>query len=377
MKYYIIAGEASGDLHAANLMRALKVKDANAQFRFFGGDLMLAEGGTLAKHYKEMAFMGFIPVLKNLDGILANYRFCKKDITDFAPHVVILVDYPSFNLRIAKFVKRKLNLQVVYFISPKIWAWKTYRIKQIKKYVDTMLSILPFETAFYQKFDYKIDYVGNPTVDEIAEREFKDETFADFITANQLQNKPIIAILPGSRKQEIEANLPKMLEAVESFTDYQPVVAGAPGITADFYNDVLKNQTVPILFSQTYRLVQQAEIALVTSGTATLETALLRIPQIVCYSVGGGRFTYWAFKKIIQVDYISLVNLIAGKEIVKELFAHLFSVHTIRQEAEKILFDKAYREKMLSGYDEVITCLGAPGASYKAAGVIIDVLNKN
>ena len=377
MKYYIIAGEASGDLHAANLMRALKVKDANAQFRFFGGDLMLAEGGTLAKHYKEMAFMGFIPVLKNLDGILANYRFCKKDITDFAPHVVILVDYPSFNLRIAKFVKRKLNLQVVYFISPKIWAWKTYRIKQIKQYVDTMLSILPFETTFYQKFGYKIDYVGNPTVDEIAEREFKDETFDDFITANQLQNKPIIAILPGSRKQEIEANLPKMLEAVDSFSDYQPVVAGAPGITADFYNDVLKNQTVPILFSQTYRLVQQAEIALVTSGTATLETALLRIPQIVCYSVGGGRFTYWAFKKIIQVDYISLVNLIAGKEIVKELFAHLFSVDTIRQEAEKILFDKAYREKMLSGYDEVITCLGAPGASYKAAGIIIDVLNKN
>ena len=226
MKYYIIAGEASGDLHAANLMRALKECDSNSQFRYFGGDLMQAEGGTLVKHYKDMAFMGFIPVLKNLDLIFDNYRLCKKDIKDFEPHVVILVDYPSFNLKIAKFVKEKLNLRVVYFISPKIWAWKTYRIKQIKKYIDTMLSILPFETAFYQKFDYKINYVGNPTVDEIAEREFKDETFDDFVAANQLQNKPIIAILPGSRKQEIEANLLKMLEVVEPFSDYQPVIAG-------------------------------------------------------------------------------------------------------------------------------------------------------
>lgn len=375
MKYYIIAGEASGDLHAANLMRALKEYDTNPQFRYFGGDLMQAEGGTLVRHYKDMAFMGFIPVLKNLRVILANYRFCKKDIKAFAPHVVILVDYPSFNLKVAKFVKEKLNLRVDYFISPKVWAWKTYRIKQIKKYVDTMLSILPFETEFYRKFGYEVDYVGNPTVDEIAGREFKDETFDEFIAANQLQNKPVIAILPGSRKQEIEANLPKMLEAVASFSDYQPVIAGAPGITPDFYENVLENKDAPVLFSQTYRIVQQAKMALVTSGTATLETALLRVPQIVCYRTGGGRFTYWAFKHIIQVDYISLVNLIAGKEVVKELFAHLFSVETIKKEAENILFDKAYREKMLSGYDEVIGILGPPGASVKAANIIINALD--
>ena len=287
MKYYLIAGEASGDLHASKLMNALKKEDPQAQFRFFGGDLMQAEGGTLVKHYSEMAYMGFIPVLLNIDKVLHNIRLCKSDIEEFHPDVLILVDYPGFNLRMAKFAKTRLNIPVHYYISPKIWAWKEYRIKDIKRYVDKMYSILPFEIPFYQKHHYQIDYVGNPTVDEMAVRPFADEKFDSFISENNLENKPIIALLAGSRKAEITANLPTMIDAASSFTDYQLVIAGAPGISPDFYHTFISGKRVSIVFEKTYRLLQQSSAALVTSGTATLETAILKIPQVVCYKMGG------------------------------------------------------------------------------------------
>ena len=276
MKYYLIAGEASGDLHASKLMNALKKEDPQAQFRFFGGDLMQAEGGTLVKHYSEMAYMGFIPVLLNIDKVLHNIRLCKSDIEEFHPDVLILVDYPGFNLRMAKFAKTRLNIPVHYYISPKIWAWKEYRIKDIKRYVDKMYSILPFEIPFYQKHLYQIDYVGNPTVDEMAVRPFADEKFDSFISENNLENKPIIALLAGSRKAEITANLPTMIDAASSFTDYQLVIAGAPGISPDFYHTFISGKRVSIVFEKTYRLLQQSSAALVTSGTATLETAILK-----------------------------------------------------------------------------------------------------
>ena len=371
MKYYLIAGEASGDLHASKLMNALKKEDPQAQFRFFGGDLMQAEGGTLVKHYSEMAYMGFIPVLLNIDKVLHNIRLCKSDIEEFHPDVLILVDYPGFNLRMAKFAKTRLNIPVHYYISPKIWAWKEYRIKDIKRYVDKMYSILPFEIPFYQKHHYQIDYVGNPTVDEMAMRPFADEKFDSFISENNLENKPIIALLAGSRKAEITANLPTMIDAASSFTDYQLVIAGAPGISPDFYHTFISGKRVSIVFEKTYRLLQQSSAALVTSGTATLETAILKVPQVVCYKMGGGKITYNLFKHILKVKFVSLVNLIANREIVKELPVHLFTTENVTNELDKILNDPDKREQMLQGYAEVAERLGNPGAPQNAAKKIV------
>ena len=371
MKYYLIAGEASGDLHASKLMNALKKEDPQAQFRFFGGDLMQAEGGTLVKHYSEMAYMGFIPVLLNIDKVLHNIRLCKSDIEEFHPDVLILVDYPGFNLRMAKFAKTRLNILVHYYISPKIWAWKEYRIKDIKRYVDKMYSILPFEIPFYQKHHYQIDYVGNPTVDEMAMRPFADEKFDSFISENNLENKPIIALLAGSRKAEITANLPTMIDAASSFTDYQLVIAGAPGISPDFYHTFISGKRVSIVFEKTYRLLQQSSAALVTSGTATLETAILKVPQVVCYKMGGGKITYNLFKHILKVKFVSLVNLIANREIVKELLVHLFTTENVKNELDKILNDPDKREQMLQGYAEVAERLGNPGAPQNAAKKIV------
>lgn len=371
MKYYLIAGEASGDLHASKLMNALKKEDPQAQFRFFGGDLMQAEGGTLVKHYSEMAYMGFIPVLLNIDKVLHNIRLCKSDIEEFHPDVLILVDYPGFNLRMAKFAKTRLNIPVHYYISPKIWAWKEYRIKDIKRYVDKMYSILPFEIPFYQKHHYQIDYVGNPTVDEMAIRPFADEKFDSFISENNLENKPIIALLAGSRKAEITANLPTMIDAASSFTDYQLVIAGAPGISPDFYHTFISGKRVSIVFEKTYRLLQQSSAALVTSGTATLETAILKVPQVVCYKMGGGKITYNLFKHILKVKFVSLVNLIANREIVKELLVHLFTTENVKNELDKILNDPDKREQMLQGYAEVAERLGNPGAPQNAAKKIV------
>lgn len=376
MKYYIIAGEASGDLHASNLMQAIKEKDENAEFRFFGGDLMQQVGGTLVKHYRELAFMGFVPVLLNLKTILRNLEICKKDIVKFVPDVVILVDYPGFNLKIAKYLKQNTSIPVTYYISPKIWAWKEYRIKDFKKYVDQMLCILPFEVDFYKKHNYSVSYVGNPTVDAIEKREDKDQTFQEFIELHKLDDKPIIAILAGSRKQEIEDNLPHMLKAIEVFKSHQVVIAGAPGIDKSFYNKTLQNNNATLLFGQTYNILSQANVALVTSGTATLETALLNVPQVVCYKTPIPKLVYWVFKNMLHTPYISLVNLIANKKVVRELFAKFFSVENIHDEIEKLLFDPKYRKNMLSEYKLIQEKLGTENASNKAAKLIYDRLTK-
>ncbi len=374
MKYYLIVGEASGDLHASNLMKSLKESDEKADFRFFGGDLMQSVGGVLVKHYREMAYMGFIPVLLNLHTIFKNMDLCKQDIEQYKPDVVILIDYPGFNLKIAKFVKTRLQIPVYYYISPKIWAWKTYRIKDIRKYVDKILSILPFEVEFYKKYDYKIDYVGNPTIDAIANRDHANETFEEFTTANQLSNKPIIALLAGSRKQEIKDNLPTMISVLSEFKNHQAVIAGAPGIDLAYYQNFLRGTDINILFGQTYRLLQQSKAALVTSGTATLETALLKVPQTVCYKVPLKHISSFVFEHFFSVKYISLVNLIAGKTVVKELFGKYFSKKNISEELCALIKDIAYRKEMLQGYDEIIDILGKPGASGHAAKIIIKSL---
>jgi lipid-A-disaccharide synthase len=367
MKYFLVAGEASGDLHASNLMRALKKVDPESDFRFFGGDLMQSVGGTLVKHYRDLAFMGFVPVLMNLRTIFANMNLCKEEIKIYKPDVVILVDYPGFNLKIAKYTKQQLHIPVYYYISPKIWAWKEYRIKDIRRYVDKMLCILPFEVDFYKKHQFRVDYAGNPTVDALAYRDCKEETFEDFIRVNRLENKPAIALLAGSRKQEIKDNLPTMLEAAASFKKYQLVIAGAPGIEPSYYEKYTKKENIHIVFGQTYRLLQQAKAALVTSGTATLETALLRVPQTVCYKVPLPHISSFIFKKFFSCKYISLVNLIADKTVVKELFGIQFSTQQIRNELDLLLHNESYRAKMDKDYQEIIEKLGPPGASDKAA----------
>ena len=312
MKYFLIAGEASGDLHASNLMAALKEKDPEADFRFFGGDLMQAVGGTLVKHYKEMAFMGFIPVLLNLRTILNNMKTCQEDIRKYQPDVVILIDYPGFNLKIAKFVKTVLHLPVYYYISPKIWAWKQYRIKDFRRYVDRMFCILPFETEFFRKLDYSVDYVGNPSVDSVAQYKEKQANRPDTFMADEgLPDKPILALLAGSRRQEIKDNLPTMLEVAAAYPDYQPVIAGAPGLEPEYYKQYIGNHPAKIVFGKTYDLLQHSRAALVTSGTATLETSLFRVPQVVCYYVVVGPLASFIFRNFFHTKYISLVNLIA------------------------------------------------------------------
>lgn len=378
MKYYLIAGEASGDLHASNLMLSLKKLDKEADFRFFGGDLMEAAGGKLVKHYREMAFMGVIPVLLHAPAILRNLALCKEDIARFHPDVVILVDYPGFNLKMAAYVKRELGIPVHYYISPKVWAWKEYRVKSFRKYVDEMLCILPFEVDFFKKHQYRVHYVGNPTVDAIAQREYKDETFNQFVTAHNLEEKPVIALLAGSRKQEIRNNMPAMLEAVKGFADgYQFIIAGAPGIDSTFYEAYERSfPQVKVLFNQTYRILAQSDAALVTSGTATLETALLHVPQVVCYRMALPRLTYWGFKHILHTPWISLVNLISGREVVKELFAKYFTVDNIRKELHQLLHVQRYRQNMLDNYREMQQTLGDPGASDRAAGIIYSKLNQ-
>ena len=376
MKYFLIAGEASGDLHASNLMAALKEKDPEADFRFFGGDLMQAVGGTLVKHYKEMAFMGFIPVLLNLRTILNNMKTCQEDIRKYQPDVVILIDYPGFNLKIAKFVKTVLHLPVYYYISPKIWAWKQYRIKDFRRYVDRMFCILPFETEFFRKLDYSVDYVGNPSVDSVAQYKEKQANRPDTFMADEgLPDKPILALLAGSRRQEIKDNLPTMLEVAAAYPDYQPVIAGAPGLEPEYYKQYIGNHPAKIIFGKTYDLLQHSRAALVTSGTATLETSLFRVPQVVCYYVVAGPLAGFIFRNFFHTKYISLVNLIAGREVVQELFGARFSYQQIHDELGKILHDTAYRQQMLDGYDEIIRILGKPGASQRTATLIYQSLN--
>ena len=374
MKYYLIAGEASGDLHASHLMQSLSNEDAQAEFRFFGGDMMAAVGGTLVKHYRELAYMGFVPVLLHLPTILRNMKMCKQDIREWKPDVVILVDYPGFNLSIAKFVKAEGICPVHYYISPKIWAWKEYRIKNIKRDVDELFSILPFEVDFFEgKHHFPIHYVGNPTASEV--KAFLENAATgndDFLNRNKLSaTKPMIAILCGSRRQEIKDNLPAMLQAAALYLDnYQIVVAGAPGIDHDYYAQFIKDYPVKVLTQgQTYQLLYNAHAALVTSGTATLETALFRVPQVVCYETPLPRLIGYLRKKVLKVKYISLVNLVANDEVVKELVADRFTVGNIRRELSAVL-DGPARKRMLEGYDRVASLLGNLQAPDEAARLI-------
>ena len=378
MKYYIIAGEASGDLHASNLMRSLKAKDPEAEFRFFGGDLMKAVGGTLVKHYRELAYMGFVQVVLHARTILRNMRRCKEDIVAWAPDVVILVDYPGFNLSIAKYVKTHTQIPVYYYISPKIWAWKEYRIKDIRRYVDELFSILPFEVPFFAGHDYPIHYVGNPCVDAVAE--FKagyTEAREEFCARHGLNPQlPIVAILAGSRKQEIRDNLPIMLAATKRFKDFQWVIAGAPGIAEEMYRGV-GIQGVKVVFAETYPLLTHSYAAMVTSGTATLETALFRVPQVVCYYMKFGKVVSWLRGLVLKVEHISLVNLVADFTVVRELVADGMNERELKEELDQLLLDDFYRSRMLKEYDEmVLRPLGEAGASEHAAERMVQLLRK-
>lgn len=380
MKYYLIVGEASGDLHASRLMRSLKKYDELAEFRFFGGDLMAAEGGTRVKHYKELAYMGFVPVLLHLGTIFSNMKRCKEDIVAWKPDVVILVDYPGFNLSIAKFLKKNTLIPVYYYISPKIWAWKEWRIKSIKRDVSEMFSILPFEVPFYeQKHKYPVHYVGNPTAQEVAEfRAGYHQTYEEFCRENNLDSrKPIIALLAGSRLQEIKDNLPAMIEVAERFEDYQMVLAGAPSIEDEYYDKFLEGTPVRVVKNKTYQLLSHTTAALVTSGTATLETALFNVPQVVCYETPLPKLIRFAFNHVLKVDYISLVNLVANKEVVPEMFADKFTIDGIANELYKILPGQPARERMLAEYQEVVRELGSKVAPDEAASIMVDLLRKH
>ena len=396
MRYYLIAGEASGDLHASNLMRALKAHDGEAEFRFFGGDLMQAVGGTLVQHYRELAYMGFVQVALHAGTIMRGMKCCKEDIVAWKPDVVILVDYPGFNLSIAKYVKTHTQIPVYYYISPKVWAWKEYRIKDIRRYVDEMFSILPFEVPYFTKHGYPIHYVGNPCVDAVAEfRQGYAESREDFCTRHGLDPKrPIVALLAGSRKQEIRDNLPIMLAVTEEykksalfyrgkmawFQDFQWVIAGAPGISSEMYDaqGVQNYASVKVVSGETYALLTHSYAAMVTSGTATLETALFQVPQVVCYYMKFGKVVSWLRKLVLKVKHISLVNLVADSAVVRELVADEMRELELRDELDQLLLDDCYRKRMFKEYDEmVIGPLGEPGASEHAATKMLELLRKN
>ena len=390
MKYYLIAGEASGDLHASHLMHQLKVQDPKADFRYFGGDAMQQQGGTLVCHYRDLAYMGFLQVALHLRQILSGMSRCKKDIAAYAPDAVILVDYPGFNLDIAKWVKRKLpGVKVFYYISPKIWAWKEYRIKQIRRYVDCLLSILPFEVEWFRQRGYEVTYVGNPTVDELSpllSEPFDREIFCQRHGINS--NQSIIALLPGSRKAEVKSNLPLMLEAATTISCHQLVIAGAPGLPHDFYDQFIDLQRmvppVKVVFGETYNLLRAAEVAAVTSGTATLETAYLRCPQVVCYQFGGGVLLYKIMAYVLRhVRFVSLVNLLLDgfskdqplvTPAVTELLGYKLTSTSLHDELVKISGEGAARTQMLRQYERMSDVLGAPGAPVRAAEAIMSRL---
>ncbi|WP_214072677.1 lipid-A-disaccharide synthase [Mucilaginibacter sp. dw_454] len=363
MRYYLVAGEASGDLHGANLMKELKKLDPQAEFRFFGGDLMQAEGGTLVKHYADMAFMGFLEVVANLRSILKNLAFCKQDIAAYHPDILILIDFPGFNLKIAAFAKQQ-GLPVYYYISPKVWAWNQKRVLKIKKVVDHLFCILPFEVDFYKDWGMEVDYVGNPLLDAVAA--FKPD--ADFLQRHNLGSKRIIALLPGSRRQEINYLLPDMLAVADQFPGYQFVIAGAPSFNADYYHQYLKERDIPVLFNSTYDILNNAYAAIVASGTATLETALFNVPQVVVYK--GNPVSIGIARVVVKIKFISLVNLIVNEGIVKELIQQDCNPTAIGAEMDLILNDAAYRQTMLANYDTLDEKMGQPGASAKTAALI-------
>ncbi|MCG8411995.1 MAG: lipid-A-disaccharide synthase [Bacteroidales bacterium] len=370
MKYYIIAGEASGDLHGSNLLKGLKQVDNKAEFRFWGGDLMKAQGGTLVKHYKETAIMGFVEVLMNLNKIKSFLKICKQDILNYNPDVLILVDYPGFNLRIAEFAK-SINLKTYYYISPKIWAWKESRIKKIKAFIDKMFVIFPFEVDFFKKHNYKVDYVGNPLLDAVQEKIDTKETIVDFIRNNKLENKPIIGIVAGSRKQEIDRNLNIMLQIIPDYPQYQFVIAAAPSIEPNYYDRFIEGHNVKVVFNQTYDVFKFAKAALITSGTATLEAALFNLPQVVCYRAGN--ISYFIAKQFVKLKYISLVNLIMDKEVVRELIQFDMNPQMVKTELDKILEPKQ-QECILTNYKDIRERLGGTGASKRVAQLIYNYL---
>jgi lipid-A-disaccharide synthase len=373
MRYFIIAGEASGDLHASHLMGGIKKKDPEATFCFFGGDLMAEQGGTLLKHYREMAFMGFFTVLMNLGQIKKNFKLAEEKLVEFRPDVLILVDYPGFNLRMARFAKAH-DIKTFYYISPKIWAWRSDRVKWIKNYVDELFAIFPFEKDFYDKHNYRIRYVGNPTVDELAVRPNRDQTYREFIVENNLEDKPIVALLAGSRRQEIKLILPTLTKVATLFPDYQFVIAGAPSLTLELYQEYMPKDKIPVIFGKTYELLQQSKAAVVASGTATLETAVINVPQVVCYIIELGRLTSLLRKFFLKIQWISLVNLVMNEEIVKEFFQENCTPENVGGELRKILEDSAYREEMLQNYQTMLAKLGPPGCAERAAEEMVGLL---
>ena len=373
MKIYIIAGEASGDLHASNLMRALLKKNDQLQFRYWGGDHMASVQGEPVKHIKDLAFMGFIEVVANLRTILRNMKACKDDILKFKPDALVLVDYPGFNLRIAKFAKEQ-GIKVHYYISPQIWAWKQNRGWKIKKYVDEMYCILPFEKSFYKRFDMDVHYVGHPLLDAIHNYQKNAISSSDFKLNNKLDDRPIIALLPGSRKQEIKIKLPIMLDAISKYgKQYQFIVAGAPNLGESFYQEVAKNHKMSWISNQTYDLLNQAHFALVTSGTATLETALFKVPQVVCYK--GSQISYQIAKRLIKINYISLVNLIMDREVVKELIQDELTTNNIQKEVDRLIQEGPHRKEMIGAYTNLHEKLGQGGASDKVASLLLKNLH--
>lgn len=372
MKYYIIAGEASGDLHGSGLMKELKRIDPAARFRFWGGDLMVQAGGILVKHIRETSYMGFQEVFFNLRSIYANMMFCKRDISQYNPDALILIDYPGFNLRMARFAKKE-GIRVFYYISPKVWAWNQSRVQMIKKYVDHMLTIFPFETEFYEKFGYKVDYVGNPLMDPLEYHSRVEEGPIEFNRKNKLSGKPVVSILPGSRIQEIKKSLPVMLSVTGYFQDYQFVIAGAPSIDSKVYSTYTKND-IPVLSNQTYSILHNSSAAMIVSGTATLEAALLGVPLVVCYR--GSFLSYHIAKRFIKVKYISLVNLIMGREVVKELIQDEFNTRNLKYQLERLLADAGIRKKMMDDLDDLRQLVGGAGASARAAGKIFRYLKK-
>jgi len=373
MKYYILAGEASGDLHASNLIKEISLLDEAAQFRGFGGDLMESAGMTVLKHYRDLAFMGLVPVIMNIRTIKKNFKFCEQDMIAFKPDVLILIDYPGFNLRMAKFAKEH-GIRTFYYISPKIWAWKKKRVYRVKAYVDDMFTIFPFEEEFYKKYDYPVNYVGNPLLDAILEKKTAPD-YQRFYTENSLPEKQVLAVLPGSRKGEISVLLPTMLKAAAQFPEYQCVIAGAPNMGQEFYQPFMKGNQVPIIWGKTYEILIHSRAAIVASGTATLETAILNVPQVVVYQLTPN----WLFKylKIFLITkWVSLVNIILGREAVTELIQSDFTLKKVVAELKRILHDPENEKRMLADYREMMIKLGEPGASKRAASLMVEKLNQ-
>jgi lipid-A-disaccharide synthase len=376
MKYYLIAGEASGDLHGANLMKALKTEDVDARFRYFGGDLMQAVGGDLVKHYRDTAFFGILNVLLNLKTIKKSIDLCKKEILNFQPDVLILIDYPGFNLRMAEFAKKN-NIKVFYYISPKIWAWKEHRVKKIRKFVDEMFTILPFETDFYKKHNFDVNYVGNPLMDSIHSFGEKSMSKEDFIKKNNLDDRPVVALLAGSRVQEIKNTLPVMIKASREIFDFQFVVAGVNSVDRQLYQKIPGNENIKIIFNQTYDLLNNSFAALVTSGTAALETALFYVPQTIMYKVEGGWLVDVLMRNIfLKVKWVSLPNLILNKEVVKEYIQVDLTVKNIKKELNLLLYDTAYRQKIFEDYARLKMLMGEAGSSGRAAKKMVELLKQ-